>query len=35
MLQRQKDKLIDYLGGIRNMNKLPDMMFIIDVAMEK
>lgn len=35
MLQRQKEKLIAYLGGIRNMNKLPDMMFIIDVAKEK
>ncbi|AKT91147.1 30S ribosomal protein S2 [Campylobacter ureolyticus RIGS 9880] len=35
MLKRQKDKLIAYLGGIRNMEKLPDMMFIIDVAKEK
>ncbi|NLK66031.1 MAG: 30S ribosomal protein S2 [Campylobacteraceae bacterium] len=35
MLQRQKEKLIAYLGGIRDMHKLPDMMFIIDVAKEK
>ncbi|QKF64252.1 30S ribosomal protein S2 [Campylobacter corcagiensis] len=35
MLRRKKDKLIAYLGGIRDMKNLPDMMFIIDVVKEK
>lgn len=35
MLRRKKDKLIAYLGGIRDMRNLPDMMFIIDVVKEK
>lgn len=34
MMQRQKEKLIAYLGGIRNMKKLPDMMFVIDAVKE-
>ena len=34
MLSRQKGKLIAYLGGIRNMKKLPDMMFVIDPVKE-
>jgi len=34
MMERQKQKLIDYLGGIRNMKTLPDMMFVIDAVKE-
>ncbi|CZE47363.1 30S ribosomal protein S2 [Campylobacter geochelonis] len=35
MLRRKKEKLELYLGGIRNIKTLPDMMFIIDVVKEK
>lgn len=35
MLQRKKEKLELYLGGIRNMKTLPDMIFVIDVVKEK
>lgn len=34
MMSRQKDKLQAYLGGIRNMKNLPDMMFVIDAVKE-
>ena len=34
MMGRQKEKLTQYLGGIRNMKKLPDMMFVIDAVKE-
>jgi len=34
MLSRKKDKLEQYFGGIREMKKLPDMMFVIDAAKE-
>jgi small subunit ribosomal protein S2 len=34
MMSRQKEKLVAYLGGIRNMKKLPDMMFVIDAVKE-
>ncbi len=34
MMERQKQKLINYLGGIRNMKTLPDMMFVIDAVKE-
>ncbi len=34
MLTRAKGKLEAYLGGIRNMKKLPDMMFVIDPVKE-
>jgi small subunit ribosomal protein S2 len=34
MMDRQKDKLIAYLGGIRHMKTLPDMMFVIDAVKE-
>jgi small subunit ribosomal protein S2 len=34
MMSRQKEKLIAYLGGIRNMKTLPDMMFVIDAVKE-
>ena len=35
MLRRKKEKLELYLGGIRNMKTLPDMIFVIDVVKEK
>ena len=35
MLRRKKLKLLDYLGGIRNMKNLPDMIFVIDTVKEK
>lgn len=35
MLRRKKEKLEAYLGGIRNMKQLPQMIFIIDVVKEK
>ncbi len=34
MLKRKKQKLEAYLGGIRDMKKLPDMMFVIDAVKE-
>ena len=35
MLSRKKGKLMDYLGGIRDMKQAPDMIFIIDTVKEK
>ncbi len=34
MLSRQKDKLEAYFGGIRDMKKLPDMLFVVDAVKE-
>jgi len=34
MLSRKKEKLEEYFGGIRNMKKLPDMMFVVDAVKE-
>jgi small subunit ribosomal protein S2 len=34
MMERQRDKLISSLGGIRTMNGRPDMLFIVDVTKE-
>ena len=34
MLSRKKDKLEQYFGGIRNMKKLPDMLFVVDAVKE-
>lgn len=34
MLTRQHSKLVEYLGGIRHMKKLPDMMFVVDPVKE-
>ena len=34
MLSRQKAKLEQYFGGIRNMKKLPDMIFVVDAVKE-
>jgi small subunit ribosomal protein S2 len=35
MLSRKEEKLEAYLGGIKNMNQMPDMMFVIDTVKEK
>ena len=35
MLRRKKEKLEEFLGGIRNMKNLPDMIFVIDTVKEK
>jgi len=35
MLDRKEEKLELYLGGIKDMKQLPDMMFVIDAAKEK
>ena len=34
MRKRQKEKLQAYLGGIRDMKRLPDMLFVIDAVKE-
>ena len=34
MLTRKKAKLDAYLGGIRHMKKMPDMMFVVDAVKE-
>ncbi|MDD2448736.1 MAG: 30S ribosomal protein S2 [Sulfurimonas sp.] len=34
MLTRKKEKLDIYFGGIRNMKKLPDMLFVVDAVKE-
>jgi len=34
MLGRTKEKLELYFGGIRNMKKLPDMLFVVDAVKE-
>ncbi|MEA3331484.1 MAG: 30S ribosomal protein S2 [Campylobacterota bacterium] len=34
MLSRKKEKLDAYFGGIRNMKKLPDMLFVVDAVKE-
>jgi small subunit ribosomal protein S2 len=34
MLSRKKEKLQEYFGGIRNMKKLPDMLFVLDAVKE-
>ncbi len=35
MLTRKEAKLQAYLGGIKDMKKMPDMMFVIDAVKEK
>jgi len=35
MLQRKKEKLEKYIGGIRHMKKAPDMLFVVDAVKEK
>ena len=34
MLTRQKEKLEEYFGGIKNMKRLPDMLFVMDAVKE-
>lgn len=34
MLRRRKEKLENYLGGIKDMKQLPDMLFVIDAVRE-
>lgn len=35
MLRRKKEKLISYLGGLRNLKTSPDMLFVIDTVKER
>jgi len=35
MLRRKKEKLLDYLGGLREMKSTPDMIFVVDTVKEK
>jgi len=35
MLSREKDKLVKYLNGIRNMSRTPGLMFVVDSKKEK
>jgi small subunit ribosomal protein S2 len=35
MLRRKKEKLISYLGGLRNLKTAPDMLFVIDTVKER
>ncbi len=35
MLTRERDKLERSLGGIKNMKRLPDVVFVVDVGYEK
>lgn len=35
MLRRKKEQLLNYLGGLRNMKTIPDMIFVIDTVKEK
>lgn len=34
MMQRKIDRLLSLLGGLRNLNSLPDMLFVVDVQRE-
>ncbi len=34
LLEREKDKLAKQLGGIRNMNRTPSAMFVVDINKE-
>lgn len=34
LLEREKDKLVKQLGGIRNMNRTPSAMFVVDINKE-
>lgn len=34
-LEREKDKLVNSLGGIKNMGGIPDALFVVDVGHEK
>ncbi|ADY74058.1 ribosomal protein S2 [Desulfurobacterium thermolithotrophum DSM 11699] len=34
-LKRKKEKLEKYIGGIENMNRIPDALFIVDIVREE
>ncbi|MEE0940818.1 MAG: 30S ribosomal protein S2 [Bifidobacteriaceae bacterium] len=34
LLEREKDKLVKQLGGIRNMNRTPSVLFVVDINKE-
>ncbi len=34
-LRRKKEKLQKYIGGIENMNRIPDALFIVDIVREE
>src|SRR5699024_9869974 len=34
-LLKEKDKLVKFLGGIKEMNKLPDAIFVVDPRKER
>jgi small subunit ribosomal protein S2 len=34
-MMRELDKLVNSLGGIRDMDRLPDVLFVLDVGYEK
>ena len=35
MLKRKQTKLLNFLGGIKDMEKMPDLMFVVDTVKEK
>ena len=35
MIRRKKEKLLNYLGGLREMKTIPDMIFVIDTVKER
>src|SRR3954465_5138081 len=35
MLRREREKLVKYLNGIRNMNRTPGLMFVVDSKKER
>ncbi|MFR0555638.1 30S ribosomal protein S2 [Pseudoscardovia radai] len=35
LLEREKDKLVKELGGIRNMNRVPSALFVVDINKEQ
>ncbi|MBP1931519.1 30S ribosomal protein S2 [Ammoniphilus resinae] len=35
LLRKEKDRLEKFLGGIKNMNDLPDVMFVVDPRKER
>ena len=34
-MRRKKEKLERYIGGIENMNRLPDALFVVDIVREE
>src|SRR5688500_6835716 len=35
MMSREREKLVKYLGGIKNMTRLPGLLFVIDAKKER